>query len=472
MRANRGRSATNARRLIGAFVASILLLGVVPAMAATTGNTKGDLEVAKRQLATLETQIQAAESHLAEVQQQEADARARLATLQGQLNDLAVKIDHAQNAYDATKGQMVETQQALQATKAKYAALRNRLDHRARIAYEMGPASSLGVILGSTNVGQLSDRLEFVDQLSALDGDLAAQVQNHANDLAAERAQLQDISERQAAALQDLGNQQAALDAKFNEAKGIYADLASKAADAAAIESDLRTKANQADALVAQLQQKLKAEQLAAAREAARRAREAARKAREQQQQQQSGGDTGGGTTGGGTTGGGSTGGGSTGGGDTGGGSGGTTTDHPFSNCPVDQPHAYGDSFGAPRYAGGYHPHAGNDIMAPEGTPIRATFDGVATADANGLGGNAVIVTGAEGWTYNAHMVSYGTLGSVSAGTVIGYVGNTGDAAGGPTHDHFEWHPNVIPANPYRSVYGYTVINGAIDPYPYLNQVC
>jgi murein DD-endopeptidase MepM/ murein hydrolase activator NlpD len=138
----------------------------------------------------------------------------------------------------------------------------------------------------------------------------------------------------------------------------------------------------------------------------------------------------------------------------------------------VDQPRAYGDSFGAPRYAGGYHPHAGNDILAPQGTPIRATFDGVAAADPTGLGGNSVIVTGAEGWTYNAHMVSYGTLGSVSAGTIIGYVGNTGDAAGGPTHDHFEWHPNVMPPNPYRSVYGYTVIGSAIDPYPYLNQVC
>ena len=29
-----------------------------------------------------------------------------------------------------------------------------------------------------------------------------------------------------------------------------------------------------------------------------------------------------------------------------------------------------------------------------------------------------------------------------------------------------------MPSNPYRSVYGYTVIGDAIDPYPYLNQVC
>jgi murein DD-endopeptidase MepM/ murein hydrolase activator NlpD len=64
-------------------------------------------------------------------------------------------------------------------------------------------------------------------------------------------------------------------------------------------------------------------------------------------------------------------------------------------------------------------------------------------------------VYGARGFVYNAHLVAYGQLGAVGAGTVIGYVGATGDA-GGP-HDHFEWHPN----------------NGAaVDPYPFLSAVC
>lgn len=125
--------------------------------------------------------------------------------------------------------------------------------------------------------------------------------------------------------------------------------------------------------------------------------------------------------------------------------------------CPVDQPHSYTDDFGAPRWAGGYHPHQGNDIFAPEGTPIRAPFDGLAVQTPNTLGGRAVTVYGEAGYVYNAHLSEYGTLGKVTTGTIIGYVGNSGDAINSAPHDHFEWHPE----------------NGvAVDPFPYLNAVC
>jgi hypothetical protein len=51
-------------------------------------------------------------------------------------------------------------------------------------------------------------------------------------------------------------------------------------------------------------------------------------------------------------------------------------------------------------------------------------------------------------------------------------VGDSGDAQGGPTHDHFEWHPNVIPSNLHVSPYGVSIVGTAIDPYPYLNSAC
>jgi murein DD-endopeptidase MepM/ murein hydrolase activator NlpD len=153
-----------------------------------------------------------------------------------------------------------------------------------------------------------------------------------------------------------------------------------------------------------------------------------------------------------------------------GGGGGGNWVPGIIKVCPVAGPHGYSDSFGANRFSGGYHPHAGNDIISPEGTPIVAPFDGRAVAGSNGLGGNTVTVYGSQGYVYNAHLSAYGHTGSVSTGTVVGYVGHTGDTQ--TPHDHFEWHPNVIPQNPWRSPYGYTVIGSAIDPYPYLNAVC
>jgi murein DD-endopeptidase MepM/ murein hydrolase activator NlpD len=125
----------------------------------------------------------------------------------------------------------------------------------------------------------------------------------------------------------------------------------------------------------------------------------------------------------------------------------------PFVVCPVDPPRSFSDDFGAPRWAGGYHPHAGIDIFAPTGTPIRAPFDGTAEATPNGLGGEAVKVYGELGFVYNAHLSGYGQMGQVDAGDVIGYVGNTGDALGTVPHDHFEWHPGGGPAvNPFQDL--------------------
>jgi peptidoglycan hydrolase CwlO-like protein len=140
--------------------------------------------------------------------------------------------------------------------------------------------------------------------------------------------------------------------------------------------------------------------------------------------------------------------------------------------CPVRGFVAYSDDFGAPRVG---HLHAGNDMFAAEGTPIVAPFDGTAQDASNGTGGNAVKVFGAAGYVYNAHLTAPPhNLGSVSTGEVIGYVGHTGNAQGTSDHDHFEWHPNVIPPEKdlHRSPYGYAVVGSAIDPWPFLNSVC
>ena len=128
-----------------------------------------------------------------------------------------------------------------------------------------------------------------------------------------------------------------------------------------------------------------------------------------------------------------------------------------FRFCPVAGPVTVADNFGVLVDIPGVpkHIHQGNDMSAASGTPIVAPFDGKAVATGNELGGLAVDVYGPLGHVYNAHLSSYAALGDVKAGTVIGYVGTTGDATS--PHDHFEWHPND---------------GAAVDPNPYLAAVC
>jgi Peptidase family M23 len=143
----------------------------------------------------------------------------------------------------------------------------------------------------------------------------------------------------------------------------------------------------------------------------------------------------------------------------------------PFALCPVAPPVNYRDDFGEFRNVGGYHPHGGNDVIAPTGRPIRAPFDGLAVAHSdNWFAGNWVTVIGPKGYVRNGHMSRFGTLGFVKAGTVIGYVGSTGDALS--PHDHFEWHPWVLPTPLYRAPTGFRRIMDGVDPYPFLNTVC
>lgn len=125
---------------------------------------------------------------------------------------------------------------------------------------------------------------------------------------------------------------------------------------------------------------------------------------------------------------------------------------------PVLSGYSYIDSWGAPRGQSG---HEGTDIMAPRRTPLLAVTD--ATVDRlsrveSGLGGIRIWLRDAAGNAYYyAHMQAIAAGldagDQVTVGQVLGSVGNSGDARGGPTHVHFEIHPSgggVI--NPYQEL--------------------
>lgn len=115
------------------------------------------------------------------------------------------------------------------------------------------------------------------------------------------------------------------------------------------------------------------------------------------------------------------------------------------------------DSWGAVR--GGGRRHEGIDIFAPCGRPVlSATAGMVMSVGENTLGGQVVWVLGPGGsWHYYAHLSRYADIRRwdyVQSGDILGFVGTTGNAAGGPCHLHYGIYRNGV----------------AEDPYPYLRE--
>ncbi len=124
---------------------------------------------------------------------------------------------------------------------------------------------------------------------------------------------------------------------------------------------------------------------------------------------------------------------------------------------PVAGPTSFVSSYGYCR-DGCSRSHQGNDLFARAGTPVVAVEDGwVEKVGTNRLGGLTVWTRGRSGYRYYyAHLRDWAPLVAgqpILAGTVIGTVGDTGNAKGTSPHLHFEIHPGGT---------------SAIDPYPIL----
>ncbi|MFO7300055.1 MAG: LysM peptidoglycan-binding domain-containing protein [Actinomycetes bacterium] len=115
--------------------------------------------------------------------------------------------------------------------------------------------------------------------------------------------------------------------------------------------------------------------------------------------------------------------------------------------CPLESASFFND-WGFPRSGGRYH--EGNDLFAPKGTPVRAPVSGTVKQVVGSIGGNQVNLVGDDGVTYlGSHLDKFGKSGRVNAGDIIGYVGNTGNAAGTSPHLHFGMYLNGVVINPY-----------------------
>lgn len=337
-------------------------------------------------------------------------AEGQLSTIDARLADALLKLEDATGRLEEVTANLQATRQERDEAEARVARIEVRLNERAAEVFMEGPASDVGFFLGATSLSDLSDRIEFVDVVQQEDADLAQEVLNVRNELLAAEDRLEEL--------------QSEARRRYDKAQDleaqVEADLAAQQSVLADVESTLAG-ANADEKAAEKAYQKFLASQSYGAHSSVALPE---------------------------------------------------AWQGVFKYCPVALPRGFGDGFGAPRYVGGYHLHKGVDIVAPMGTEIYATFDGVASDATNAYGGAAVYVSGQYGATYNAHMTSIAKLGPVQAGDVIGYVGSTGLAGGETNHNHFEFRPNVMPSPWIASYYGYSVIDDAINPYPLLVAAC
>lgn len=128
----------------------------------------------------------------------------------------------------------------------------------------------------------------------------------------------------------------------------------------------------------------------------------------------------------------------------------------------------FDSSFGAPRSEG--RSHEGNDLFAPKMSPVYAVLDGTVTkVGSSGRAGNHVFLVHDGGWESRYMHLNDDTPGtddgrggkelafapgvevgaSVVAGQIIGYVGDSGNAAGGSAHTHVEIRHGGAAVDPF-----------------------
>lgn len=101
-----------------------------------------------------------------------------------------------------------------------------------------------------------------------------------------------------------------------------------------------------------------------------------------------------------------------------------------------------------PRFGPGWRLHEGTDMFAARGTPLRSPTSGTVRFGDGGLGGISVYITQPDGTYFYLTHLDRRAEGlkpgqQVATGDIVGYVGSTGNAAGGSPHLHFEVHPAV-----------------------------
>jgi murein DD-endopeptidase MepM/ murein hydrolase activator NlpD len=322
----------------------------------------------------------------------------RIDGLEGEINATQQQLDRAQASLDRQKAELLEVRDRLEMARDRLERLRSELQTARRVLaqrlveiYKSDTPDALTVVLESDGFGDLLERTEFLERISAQDREITDRVRGLRDQAHGQAVELADLEEREQLAAERILAQRNQIASAQSQLVSSRDQLASARADRRGVLSQVRAQKNEAMEDLASLE---------------------AEQARVAGALQGAPGPI-----------------------------------KPGSgqlvwpvNGPVVSP--FGMRWG--------RLHAGVDIAVPAGTAIRAADSGtvVLMGWVGGYGNYTCVQHTASMSTCYAHQSSFATSNgaSVSQGQVIGYVGCTGHCFG--DHLHFEVREGGSPVDP------------------------
>lgn len=388
---------------------AVLLVGITPlSVSAET------LEEIQAQQDRLQAENQELQAKLDSLREDEAQKQAYQNTLQNQIDVVQEQILTTRENINDLNGSIQELTMKLDKSQEAVQDTIDKFKERLVALYTAGNVSTLEILLDSQSLSEFTTRMTMVETMTSHDQQLVDELEAYIKSTQTDREELQAQKEEVAKLQVTLENKQDELDDLYEENKAALGEI-------------------QGQMYATENQMEINEEELAEGEAKIQAAIEAQKQAEEEAAKQQAGSNSSG-------------------------------------QSPVINPPSDGSGGGSGFHCiwplpgvtyvsagwNGYPGHKGMDIAGPWGTPIVAAADGqvIEANDYDSWGyswGYYVLIY--HNGTYStryAHMssVAVSTGQYVTAGTIIGYEGETGNAFG--AHLHFEVYENGTRVDPAR----------------------